>query len=313
MGYDVGNVPFDTFQQHQLKKNEGFDQKARDKEKADNKETFVATADTEALLICPLNDANVMFFRTKLNMHNLSFFDLHNKEVLNYVWTETNGDLEASSFVSCFVDYVKEIIAKYPDVKVIILWTDGCGYQNRNSILSSALANFAKQHKVTIYQKYLEVGHTHMECDSVHRCIENAKKVFGDVNLPTDYIQLIKSARKNPKPYGVKYCDYTFFKDYKSVCDVSSIKPCKATGHPYVNDIRQIKYTNTGAIYTNLTYDDKSWKIVPFKVTLKNRQPVQTRNEPIKLNLSKWTHLQEICEASLNKDFHWYYEHLAHK
>ena len=61
-----------------------------------------------------------------------------------------------------------------------------------------------------------------MECDSVHSNIEKALK-NKKVNLPMDYIQIIESARK-PNKYGVKYIDYTFFKNYKMVCDIKSIK-----------------------------------------------------------------------------------------
>ena len=310
VGHDVGNVTEDVYKEHVKRKNEGFDLKEKDKKSANNKDTFVFTADTEALLIAPLNDANCMFFRTKLNLHNFTFFNLFDKDVMNYLWTEVNGDLEASTFTTCFISQLTDVIEKSPSVKIIILWTDGCVYQNRNNILASALANFAAKHKITVYQKYLEVGHTHMECDSVHKCIETAKKREGQINLPTDYVSLIRRARK--KPYGVKYCDYTFFQDFKEICDINSIKPDKKTGPPYVVDIRQLKYTPEGKVFTNITYDDESWTIVPGKNILRQRSPKQTRHAPIKLSFNKWKHLQEICEASLNKDFHWFYQNLDH-
>ena len=88
VGHEVGNVPQQVYDEHMRKKNEGFDLKEADKKNANNKDTFVATADTEALLIAPLNDANCMFFRTKLNLHNFTFFNLHDKRVMNYLWTE---------------------------------------------------------------------------------------------------------------------------------------------------------------------------------------------------------------------------------
>ena len=152
-----------------------------------------------------------------------------------------------------------------------------------------------------------------MECDSVHKNVEAAKKRNGEINLPTDYVQLIRNARK--KPYGVKYCDYTFFKDYKAISDVKTIKPTKETGAPYVVDIRQLKYTSTGDIFTNLTFDNESWVILPlahFKRQLRQLEPAQTREEPIKISFAKWTHLQEICEQSLSQEYHWYYKNLAH-
>ena len=141
----------ELYTEHLKRKNEGFDLKSKDKLSANNTDTVVYTADTEVLLIAPFNDANCMFFRTKLNLHNFTFFNLHDKEVMNYLWTEVNGDLEAPTFVSCYISELKYVKKKYPNVSTIILWTDGCCYQNRNAVLSSALANFAKKNKVNIF------------------------------------------------------------------------------------------------------------------------------------------------------------------
>ena len=59
-----------------------------------------------------------------------------------------------------------------------------------------------------------------MECDSVNSNVEKVLK-HENVNLPVDYIRIIGSARKgNPGKYGVKYIDYSFFKNFK-VCVTS--------------------------------------------------------------------------------------------
>ena len=51
------------------------------------------------------------------------------------------------------------------ELKEVFILSDGCGYQNRNIIitLSNALANFAKFKKIDIIHNYLEKGHTQME------------------------------------------------------------------------------------------------------------------------------------------------------
>ena len=59
----------------------------------------------------------------------------------------------------------------------------------------------------------------------MHANIERAVK-HARIHLPTDYINLIESARKaKPGKYGVKYVEFSFFKDYKLVCDIRSVKP----------------------------------------------------------------------------------------
>ena len=67
----------------------------------------------------------------------------------------------------------------------------------------------------------------------------------------------------------MKYVDFEFFKEYKSVCDIPTIKPSIGTGRPYVIDIRQIRYERNGDIYFNLSYDDESWERFPHKIVLR--------------------------------------------
>ena len=111
-------------------------------------------------------------------------------------------------------------------------------------------------------------------------------------SLPTDYINLIKTSRRK-NPYGVKYCDYTFFKNYKDISDLTSIKPTKKSRAPYVTDILQLKYTKIGEVHLNLTYK------VQGKYTFTNRSAEQYRDAPIPISAAKYQHLQEICQQSL--------------
>ena len=71
------------------------------------------------------------------------------------------------------------------------------------------------KNNIAIKFKYLQVGHTFMEGDSVHICIEKALKMQ-DMNIPEDYISVIRNARVKPFPYQVKLnslLPHTFFKD----------------------------------------------------------------------------------------------------
>ena len=130
-GTTRGNVSQETFDEHQNKKNAGFQLKENDKLDADIITAVLLTADTESLLVAPLNYANAMFFRSKLNLHNLTFYNLKDKEVMNFVWSEVNCGLDTSYFTTCYISHFNGILVKYPAVSTIILWTDGCGYQNK--------------------------------------------------------------------------------------------------------------------------------------------------------------------------------------
>lgn len=76
-----------------------------------------------------------------------------------------------------------------------------------NALLKLAIAN-----NLEIVQKFLERGHTQMECDcsQLHWTkIQEQRYVF-----PSDYIKATKEARRSPFPYDLKEVDDRFFKDY---------------------------------------------------------------------------------------------------
>ena len=55
----------------------------------------------------------------------------------------------------------------------VILYGNGCCYQNRNATLFKALLHFVVSRKKTIFQKCLfDKGHTWMEVESVHSATE---------------------------------------------------------------------------------------------------------------------------------------------
>lgn len=51
-----------------------------------------------------------------------------------------------------------------------------------------------KINQIVITQKNLEPGHTQMECDSVHNCIERKLKGRA-IHLPSNYLSVIKETR----------------------------------------------------------------------------------------------------------------------
>ena len=61
-----------------------------------------------------------------------------------------------------------------------------------------------------------------MEIDSVHSVIERKLK-NKEFHCPADYISAMKSARKHPNPYKVKYVDCAFF--YRNYGSLNLLSP----------------------------------------------------------------------------------------
>ena len=176
-----GNTDQDALEVHIKAKNEARAEKASDKEKSSDK-LSVWTVDVQAVLICPKTQASAMYYKTKLQVHNFTCFNLGNKYGYCYTWEEHEGDLSAEVFAHIQFQHFAKLLDTNPNIEKIVVWSDGCRYQNRNAVLSNAYLHLANQYNIVIEQKFLVVGHTQMECDSMHSAIE--RKVVGDIHTP---------------------------------------------------------------------------------------------------------------------------------
>lgn len=117
-------------------------------------------------------------------------------------WTEAEAHRGANDIATCVVKFLEEVDQK-GEYESVILYSDTCGGQNRNRILITAIPSFLAQSTNIrrVEQKFLESGHSQMECDSMHSAIERCFE-RREIYLPSDYIQCMKLARK-ANPYKV--------------------------------------------------------------------------------------------------------------
>ena len=166
----------DNYQSHiQRKENARILKKQQDKQLAkSNKSIYVATFDLEAVLSTPCSTVSQVYYKRKLNCYNLTLFSLADKHGTCYIWDETHGQ-RGSSEIGTFV--ITHINSLPSTIEHVILYSDSCSGQNRNQYLSGGLLNTVNRHPYVkvIEQKFLEMGHTQMECDAMHSSIEHAK------------------------------------------------------------------------------------------------------------------------------------------
>ena len=139
-----------------------------------DEKTVVLTIDLQDVLLTPAKLASVVYYKTKLCCHNFTVYDMTSKNICCYFWHESVGGLQSTSFASCLVEYIENELNNN-DVNTIFIFSDGCGYQNRNIIMSNATF-YCKTTGKTVVQKYLTKEHTQMEVDSVHSLIERILK-----------------------------------------------------------------------------------------------------------------------------------------
>ena len=134
-----------------------------------------------------------MFYTTKLQVHNFTLFSLDTSAGYCNVWDGCNGGLISDIVVWLQYQHFNAFLEANRDIKTLIIWSDGCGYQNNwNATVSNYFLHLAKPMQVTVIQTFLISGHTQMECDSMHSIIE--RQVAGRMYSPRYYVVVMRSA-----------------------------------------------------------------------------------------------------------------------
>lgn len=117
-------------------------------------------------------------------------YTLSDRSVLNYIWHETNGTKGASEVAACLWQLLSNIP---PEVSEVTFYSDTASVQNRNTILSGMFLKFVSLpgNLKVINQKFMESGHSEMECDSVHSTIENRGRKI-DIFAPDQWYKNCK-------------------------------------------------------------------------------------------------------------------------
>ncbi|CAG9794569.1 unnamed protein product [Diatraea saccharalis] len=303
--YKTGNISQAEYDIHVAKKEEARNAKKIAIASA-NEKVVVVTIDVQSVLLAPKLLASALYYKLKLQCHNFTVYDVSSKNVTIYFWHEADGNVTANEFTSCLVDYCENLPTS---VERIIIISDGCGHQNRNRILSSALSDLAQRKKVTIEQLYLEKGHTMMEVDSVHSTIEQYIKP--PIYAPSDYIIRMRQARPQ-KPYDVKSIHYDFFLNFEELeSNLKSIRPGKKKGDPVVVDIRGLQYLPDGTILYRLRHFAE-WSLLQQRRSNQRNGFVSLNRlyaAPLKITESKFKHLQDL-KMVIDQDYHPFYNNL---
>ncbi|CAH2092428.1 unnamed protein product [Euphydryas editha] len=208
-----------TYENHIKEKQLSRIEKEKDK---NNKDIFVAVYDLQAVFQCPKGDISVFYYKSKLNVLNLTIYNIRTNEVESYVWDESNANRGVNEIGTCIFNYLNAISETAEDLDVVF-YSDNCAGQQKNKFMISmylyAVQNLPNLRSVT--HKFLIKGHTQNEGDSAHSQIEREVKRqlrSGPMYTPDAFIGAIKAARKKSTPIHVNEMCYEDFIDWKNVC-----------------------------------------------------------------------------------------------
>lgn len=306
--------------QHQQQAEMAYGAKRLDK--LDENKT-VLCFDLQKCLPTPSLRCQEAFYKRSLWVFNLTIRDCSNGKTTCFMWDETIAKRGANEVASCIWRYFET----NQDLRQhVVMYSDTCPGQNRNTIMSAMfLLLVQKFSNISIIEhKFLEPGHTHMECDSDHANIEKKKKLSGtDFYHPHDWYQLVSSCKTGKNPFIVERMTRENFYDFNSLFK-NVFKKCKVNRDKNevkwskMRIVRYSKETFAQVQYKNV-YDNSDFEVADMKKVRTRSNDVNLAN--ILLNLPN-INLQAIPVSNKKKKdlisllryvpdvFHKFYENL---
>lgn len=197
-------------QNHHDEADMAYESKKHDKElSSKDKSIKMYTFDLQQCLPTPHLNAAMFFYKRPLWTFNFTMHDGATNRANCYIWNETIAKRGANEISSCIFKCIMELPIH---VKHVILYSDSCPGQNRNSYICAMFEKVLEDHQTIelIDHKFLVVGHTHMECDTVHSQIEKKKKkCVNSIHHPHDWATLI--ATTNHKYIAIEMVQDQYF------------------------------------------------------------------------------------------------------
>lgn len=233
------------------------------------------------------------------------------------MWHECIGNRGGNEIASCLKKHLQTLPTS---IENIIFYSDSCTGQNKNSYVALMFAIFTAElnNLQTIDHKFLEPGHTHMECDTDHALIERKKKKTNiPIHHPHDWYQFIRTVGERKK-FVVHEMQQSSFKNYgltaKTKC---SFRKFNEDNERVVwQNIKWLRYTKDfGKIYyKNSLNAEESFKTINIRKRgfnqIKQDDLPNCYEEPIRISEAKKKDLLSILNL-IDANFHDFYKHLC--
>ncbi|CAF4819823.1 unnamed protein product [Pieris macdunnoughi] len=239
-----------------------------------------------------------------------------------FSWHQQTAKRGANEISSCVFKFIEDTVGE--GVKDYRFWSDNCGGQNRNRIVFLMYMIASSKFSIDISHRFLIVGHTQNEGDSMHALIERQTK---DKMLytPDQWYTAFRFAKSDEKPYKVIEVSQDLIKDFKSKLRLINNWTTTNDGSkmPW-NRVTEVvvKAENPFRVFYKTTYQDDAYKWIDCV-----KQPKATRNRresninidnislayqtPIPIDKNKYKDLMDLCKKLvIPKEYHLFFNNL---
>ncbi|XKL59339.1 hypothetical protein PGB90_000355 [Kerria lacca] len=155
-----------------------------------------------------------VFYLSQLWKYVFGIHNFSNNAVRVYAYDETHGGKGSNNVTSMLFDYFRKL-----PYRPLVLICDNCTGQNKNKTLVRLL--YLVVHYFKMFPKVTVLfpirGHTYLANDRDFACIGRKKKTLA-AEVPEDWYEHIRAARKQPSPFECTVIEYDdFFNVDKSI------------------------------------------------------------------------------------------------
>ncbi len=271
--------------------------------------------DFEQNLPLPHIPTNDIFYLRQLWVYVFGIHDCATNEASMFVWPESIAHRGSNEVVSCLHQYLQALRG----VSTVMLFSDSCGGQNKNSTVIHYLYTLVRTGQFQTIQHIFPVrGHSFLPCDRDFAKTESKKKKTGRLYIPEHWIDVIRSARKS-KPFAVVPVSQDTVFDFQSHLAQFFKRTVSSHGERLkIRDARVFEYSinhpnelwvkyslATGSTWHKFVIEKKNSPVPSLPV-----QPVYSSILPI--NPNKVDDLKRIVYKFVPREFRYFYDGIIH-
>lgn len=294
----------DAYEKHILEKTAVRKLKEKNKTDAQCDSTIYSGCfDLQQVINLPISNDGSVFYKRRLSVFNLTLYDLGSRDCLCFTWHEGTSGRGASEIATA----VFKTLKKYDEEKKIksaYLFADGCGGQNKNSIMATALfytvLNCENLKEISL--RFFSPNHGQNEGDSAHSAINYAVKKAGDLFTPSQLVPVFRLARQK-KPYQVYTLNFDDFLNFKKLSEDYRIKSIRND-----DDGKNFKWTEIfeffvkkdtpNKLFFKTSHLDTRYRAITIKRKTGGTITLSKLNkEPRAIPLPKYNDLMALCSG----------------